>query len=53
MAGDQWEYWNGQPSDAWRPKWRAQRAHGFQSLPKRNTYAYIDTYAECNAYGNS
>ena len=36
-----------QRRDAWRPKRRAQRAHGFQSLPKWDTYSepHSDTYS--------
>ena len=57
MAGDQREHWHGERGDAWRPKWCAQRAHGFQSLPKWDTYS--DTNAQsntesdlqCDAYG--
>ena len=42
LACDKRQHWHPQRRDAWRPKWRAQRAYGFQSLPKRDTYAEPD-----------
>ena len=38
--------------DAWRPKRRTQRAHGFQSLPKRYTYSDTDGNAEFHSYAD-
>ena len=47
LACDKRQHRHAQRRDAWRPKRRAQRAHGFQSLPKRDTYSEpnSDTYS--------
>ena len=49
MACDKRQHRYAQRRDAWRPKWRAQRAHGFQSLPKRNPDTEYDTDGDANS----
>ena len=49
---DKRQHRHAQRRDAWRPKRCAQRAHGFQPLPKRHTYSDTDGNAEFHSYAD-
>ena len=55
MARHKWQHWHAQRRNAWRPERRAQRAHGFQPLPERDTYTEPDsyTYSQPNSHADS